>query len=171
MIEMNVAGIALDATTRVPIVLLKDSTERRALPIWIGQNEARAILSVLENQSPPRPMTHDLLGNCLTALGVSLERIIIHSLEDNTFYAVLTLKQGETTHRVDARPSDAIALALRLNTPIWVMEEVVADASIPVDQEADEEERAAFRSFLNNIRPEDFAQSSGGSGGEPSSLG
>jgi uncharacterized protein len=169
MIEMNVAGIALDATTRSPIVLLKDSTERRALPIWIGQNEARAILSVLENQSPPRPMTHDLLGNCLTVLGVSLERVIIHALEDNTFFAVLTLKQGETTQRVDARPSDAIALALRLNAPIWVMEEVVADASIPVDQEADEEERAAFRHFLDNIRPDDFAQSSGG--GEPSSLG
>jgi uncharacterized protein len=169
MIEMNVAGIALDATTRVPIVLLKDSTERRALPIWIGQNEARAILSVLENQSCPRPMTHDLLGNCLTSLGVSLDRVIIHSLEDNTFFAVLTLKQGETTQRVDARPSDAIALALRLNAPIWVMEEVVADASIPVDQEADEEERAAFRQFLDNIRPEDFVHSSGG-GGETSSL-
>lgn len=168
MIEMNVAGIALDATTRVPIVLLKDSTERRALPIWIGQNEARAILSVLENQSSPRPMTHDLLGNCLVTLGVSLERVIIHSLEDNTFFAVLTLKQGETTQRVDARPSDAIALALRLNAPIWVMEEVVADASIPVDQEADEEERAAFRQFLDNIRPGDFAHSSGG--GETSSL-
>ena len=168
MIEMNVAGIALDATTRVPIVLLKDSTERRALPIWIGQNEARAILSVLENQSCPRPMTHDLLGNCLTSLGVSLDRVIIHSLEDNTFFAVLTLKQGETTQRVDARPSDAIALALRLNAPIWVMEEVVADASIPVDQEADEEERAAFRQFLDNIRPEDFVHSSGG--GETSSL-
>jgi uncharacterized protein len=169
MIEMNVAGIALDATTRVPIVLLKDSTERRALPIWIGQNEARAILSVLENQSCPRPMTHDLLGNCLTSLGVSLDRVIIHSLEDNTFFAVLTLKQGETTQRVDARPSDAIALALRLNAPIWVMEEVVADASIPVDQEADEEEQAAFRQFLDNIRPEDFVHSSGG-GGETSSL-
>jgi uncharacterized protein len=162
MIEMNVAGIALDATTRVPIVLLKDSTERRALPIWIGQNEARAILSVLENQAPPRPMTHDLLVNCLVMLGASLDQVIIHSLEDNTFFAVLTLKQGETTHRVDARPSDAIALALRMNAPIWVMEEVVADASIPVDQEADEAEREAFRSFLDNIRPEDFAQSPGG---------
>jgi uncharacterized protein len=167
MIEMNVAGIALDATTRVPIVLLKDSTERRALPIWIGQNEARAILSVLENQSPPRPMTHDLLGNCLTTLGVTLDRVIIHALEDNTFFAVLTLKQGDKTERLDARPSDAIALALRMNAPIWVMEEVVADASIPVDQEADEEERQAFRDFIDNIRPEDFSQSLGG--GEPSS--
>jgi uncharacterized protein len=167
MIEMNVAGIALDATTRVPIVLLKDSTERRALPIWIGQNEARAILSVLENQSPPRPMTHDLLGNCLTTLGVTLDRIIIHALEDNTFFAVLTLKQGDKIERLDARPSDAIALALRMNAPIWVMEEVVADASIPVDQEADEEERQAFRDFIDNIRPEDFSQSLGG--GEPSS--
>ncbi|HEY9828873.1 MAG TPA: bifunctional nuclease family protein, partial [Stenomitos sp.] len=121
------------------------------------------------NQSPPRPMTHDLLGNCLVSLGISLERVIIHSLEDNTFFAVLNLKQGEKTHRVDARPSDAIALALRLSAPIWVMEEVVADASIPVDQEADEEERQAFRSFIDNIRPDDFAQSYGG--GEAPSLG
>jgi uncharacterized protein len=162
MIEMNVAGIALDASTRVPIVLLKDATERRALPIWIGQNEAKAILSVLEHQKPPRPMTHDLMGNCFNALDITLEKVIIHSLEDSTFYAVLTLKQGETTKQMDARPSDAIALALRMDAPIWVMEEVVADASIPVDQDADEAERRQFREFIEKIRPEDFTQSLGG---------
>jgi uncharacterized protein len=162
MIEMNVAGIALDASTRVPIVLLKDATERRALPIWIGQNEAKAILSVLEQQRPPRPMTHDLMGHCFNALEVTLEKVIIHSLEDNTFFAVLTLKQGETTKQVDARPSDAIALALRLNAPIWVMEEVVAEVSIPVDPDSDEADRKEFREFLDKIRPEDFKQSLGG---------
>jgi hypothetical protein len=161
MIEMKVAGIALDAATRIPIVLLKDATERRALPIWIGQNEARAILSALENQKSSRPMTHDLMVNFLDAWEMSLERIVIHSLQDNTFYAILTLQQGETKKEIDARPSDAIALALRMSTPIWVMEEVVADASIPVDQDADEAERQAFRQFLSNIRPEDFIQGRG----------
>jgi bifunctional DNase/RNase len=166
MIEMNVAGIALDAATRLPIVLLKDATERRALPIWIGQSEARAILTVLENQRPPRPMTHDLLVNCLDQWDIDLERVVIHSLQDNTFYAVLTLQQGDIKKEVDARPSDAIALALRMDSPIWVLEEVVADASIPVDQEADQQELEEFRAFIDNIRPEDFIQSR--EGNEPS---
>lgn len=158
MIEMKVAGIALDAATRIPIVLLKDATERRALPIWIGQNEARAILSALENQKSPRPMTHDLMVNFLKDWEMLLERVVIHSLQDNTYYAVLTVKQGEVKKEIDARPSDAIAIALRVDCPIWVMEEVVADASIPVDREADEAERQAFREFLDSIRPEDFIQ-------------
>ena len=162
MIEMNVAGIALDASSRIPIVLLKDGTERRALPIWIGQNEARAILSALENQSPPRPMTHDLMVNFLETLDVEIEKVVIHSLQDSTFYATLSIIQGETSKQIDARPSDAIALALRTSTPIWVMEEVVADASIPVDQEADEEEREEFHRFIDNIRPGDFVQNQGG---------
>lgn len=162
MIEMNVAGIALDASSRLPIVLLKDPSGRRALPIWIGQNEARAILTALDHHKPPRPMTHDLLVNCLSEWDLGLERVVIHALQDNTFYAVLTMQQGETKKEIDARPSDAIALALRTNSPIWVMEEVVADASIPVDQEADEKEREAFREFLDNIRPEDFSHMSGG---------
>jgi bifunctional DNase/RNase len=161
MIEMKVAGIALDAATRIPIVLLRDATERRALPIWIGQSEARAILTALENQPSPRPLTHDLLVNFIEEWGITLERIVIHSLQDNTFYAILTVQQGEVKKEIDARPSDAIALALRTNCPIWVMEEVVADASIPVDRDADEAERQAFREFLDRIRPEDFSQSQG----------
>jgi len=166
MIEMNVAGIALDAASRLPIVLLKDATERRALPIWIGQNEARAILSALESHRSPRPMTHDLMTTCLDQWDIDLERVVIHSLQDNTFYAVLTLQQGDAKKEVDARPSDAIALALRMDSPIWVLEEVVADASIPVDQEADLQEQEEFHEFIDNIRPEDFIQSRGGS--EPS---
>lgn len=159
MIEMTVAGIALDASNRkTPIVLLKDGLGRRALPIWIGDNEARAILMALENHRVPRPLTHDLMGNILKTCDVLLERVVIHSLQDNTYYAILTLRQGETMKEVDARPSDAIALALRCDCPIWVMESVVADASIPVDRDADEEERQAFREFLDRIRPEDFSQ-------------
>ncbi|MBD2183784.1 bifunctional nuclease family protein [Planktothrix sp. FACHB-1355] len=166
MIEMKVAGIALDAITRSPIVLLKDSTDRRALPIYIGQDQAKSIIGALENQTPPRPLTHDLFVNLLETWGMTLERIIIHSLQDNTFYAIMTVRQGEVKKEIDARPSDAIAIALRTRTPIWVMEEVVADASIPVDREADEAERRAFREFVDKIRPEDFIQRGGFSNGE-----
>jgi uncharacterized protein len=161
MIEMRVAGIALDAVTRSPIVLLKDGSDRRALPIYIAQDQARAIIGALEQQKPPRPLTHDLMVNFLEAWEIQLERVIIHSLQDNTFYAVLCLAQGEKKKEIDCRPSDAIAISLRTGSPIWVMEEVVADASIPVDREADEEERKAFRDFISNLRPEDFTQRGG----------
>ncbi|MGQ4648771.1 bifunctional nuclease domain-containing protein [Lyngbya aestuarii] len=166
MIEMRVAGIALDAVTRNPIVLLKDALDRRALPIYIGHDQAKAIISALEKQKPPRPLTHDLFVNLLEEWNMNLERIIIHSLQDNTFYAILSVRQGEVQKRIDARPSDAIAIALRTGSPIWVMEEVVADASIPVDRDADEEERRAFKEFVANIRPEDFVQSRGYKSGE-----
>lgn len=167
MIEMRVAGIALDAATRSPIVLLKDGSDRRALPIYIGQDQARAIISALEQQKPPRPLTHDLMVNLLDTWEVEVEKIIIHSLQDNTFYAVLCLRQGETKKELDCRPSDAIAIALRTDSPIWVVEEVVADASIPVDRQADEEEQKAFREFIAKLRPEDFSQQGGlGSDGE-----
>lgn len=158
MIEMKVAGIALDAASRSPIVLLRDASERRQLPIFIGQDQARAIINALEHQVPPRPLTHDLMVNILEEWDMTLERIVIHSLQDNTFYAILTLAQGETKKEIDARPSDAIAIALRTDSPIWVMEEVIADASIPVDRDADEAERQAFRDFIATLRPEDFKQ-------------
>jgi hypothetical protein len=158
MIEMKVAGIALDAATRSPIVLLRDGADRRQLPIYIGQDQARAIIAALENQAPPRPLTHDLIVNILEGWDMALERVVIHALQDNTFYAILTVRQGETKKEIDARPSDAIAVALRTDSPIWVMEGVVADASMPVDRDADEAERQAFRDFLANLRPDDFIQ-------------
>ncbi len=166
MIEMKVAGIALDAATRSPIVLLKDGTDRRALPIYIGQDQAKAIISALENQTPPRPLTHDLFVNLMESWEMTLDRIVIHSLQDNTFYAVLIVHQGEAKREIDARPSDAIAIAIRTNSPIWVMEEVIADASIPVDRDADEAERRAFREFLDQLSPEDFSQRGRFSSGE-----
>ena len=156
MIEMKVAGIALDAITRSPIVLLKDGSDRRALPIYIGQEQARAIMGAMENQKPPRPLTHDLMVNMLEAWNMTLDKVIIHTLQKDTFYAALILQQGDVKKEIDARPSDAIAIAIRTNTPIWVMEEVVADASIPVDRDADEAEQEAFREFISNLRPEDL---------------
>jgi hypothetical protein len=161
MIEMKVAGIALDAATRTPIVLLRDHEDRRALPIYIGQDQARSIISALENNKPPRPLTHDLMVNILEECDWTIERIIVHALQDNTFYAVLTLKHGEIRKEIDARPSDAIALALRTDSPIWVMEEVVADASIPVDRDADEAERQAFREFVANLSPDELIKRAG----------
>lgn len=167
MIEMKVAGIALDAANRNPIVLLRDADERRALPIYISQDQAKSILGAMENYRPPRPLTHDLIVNLFEAWEMELDRIIIHALQDNTFYAVLKVRLGETIKEIDARPSDAIAIALRLNCPIWVMEEVVADASIPVDRDADEAERQAFREFVDNLSPEALIKRSGKGREEP----
>lgn len=163
MIEMKVSAVMLDAASRNPIVLLKDSSERRALPIYIGQDQANAIISAIDKKKAPRPLTHDLIANLLETWGMELDKIIVHALQDNTFYAVLCLRQGIITKELDCRPSDAIAIALRTNSPIWVMEEVVADASIPVNREADEEERQAFRDFVSKLRPEDLIQRGGSS--------
>jgi len=168
MVEMKVAGIALDAASRTPIVLLRDTAERRALPIYIGPDQAKAIISALDDRPPPRPLTHDLMANMLVTWDMVLEKVVVHSLQDGTFYAVLCVRQGEVRKEIDARPSDAIALALRTDSPIWVMEEVIADASMPVDRDADEAEQAAFRDFLANLRPEDFSERSGGFENEPS---
>ncbi|MBE9145634.1 MAG: bifunctional nuclease family protein [Planktothrix sp.] len=160
MIEMKVAGIALDAATRSPIILLRDAVERRALPIYVGQDQAKSILGALENHKPPRPLTHDLFVNLLETWDMTLEKIVIHSLQDSTFYAVLIVRQGEIRKEIDARPSDAISIALRTDSPIWVMEEVIADASIPVDRDADEAERRAFRDFVSNLSPSDLIKRS-----------
>jgi hypothetical protein len=154
MVEMRVAGIALDAASRSPIVLLRDPSGRRQVPIWIDQAQAQNILAGFEEQPPPRPLSHDLMAGLLSAGGLTLERVVIHAIEDSTFRAVLRLQKedGETLD-LDARPSDAIALALRTHSGIWMLEEVVADASIAVDAEADAEEKEDFRRFLDRTSP------------------
>ncbi|MFN5855078.1 MAG: bifunctional nuclease family protein [Pseudanabaenaceae cyanobacterium] len=158
MIEVKVAGIGIDAVSRNPIVLLRDTTERRALPIWIGEPEAKSIISAIEGRHAPRPLTHDLLVQMIEVCGAQVERVVIHTLKNSTFYASVTLVVGEAKKEIDARPSDAIAIALRANCSIWVVEEVVLEASIPVDQDADEEERRAFREFLSEITPGDLVR-------------
>lgn len=154
MVEMQVAGIALDAASRSPIVLLRDPSGRRQVPIWIDQAQAQNILAGMNRERPPRPLTHDLMAQLLTLAGLRLERVVVHAIEDNTFRAVLKLSNdaGES-NEVDARPSDAIALALRTGSSIWMLEEVVADASIPVDAEADAEDQEDFRKFLDRTSP------------------
>jgi uncharacterized protein len=161
MIEMKVAGIALDAVSRSPIILLKDAADRRALPIYISQEQAKAIVNALEKQTPPRPFTHDLIVNMLDSCDIKVKRISINSLQDNTFYALISINHNGQIRDIDARPSDAIAVAIRTKAPIWVIEEVIADASIPVDRDADEQERQAFRSFVSNLRPDDLIRNGG----------
>lgn len=161
MIEMKVAGIALDAVSRSPIILLKDAADRRALPIYISQEQAKAIVNALEKQTPPRPFTHDLIVNMFDSCDIKVERIAINSLQDNTFYASIIINHNGQIKEIDARPSDAIAIAIRTKAPIWVIEEVIADASIPVDRDADEQERKAFRDFISNLRPDDLIRNGG----------
>jgi uncharacterized protein len=160
MLEMRVAGIALDAASRSPIVLLRDPGSRRQVPIWIDQAQAQNILAGLGNEKPPRPLSHDLMVTLLEAGDLQLERVIIHAIEESTFRAVLKLSRGEGRPEVelDARPSDAIALALRTGSSIWMLEEVVADASMPVDAEADAEEAADFRRFLDSVSPAELVR-------------
>lgn len=161
MIEMKVAGIVLNAASRSPMILLKDSSERRALPIFIGQDQADAIIKALEGQRPSRPLTHDLIANIFDDCNIKLERIIIHSLTDDIFYAVLCLDLNGVKKEIDCRPSDAVAVAIRMNSPIWVLEEVVADASIPVDRDADNAEREAFREFISELSPDKLIKKGG----------
>ena len=162
MIEMFVAAIALDARNGHPIVLLNDSTKRRALPIWIGMAEANAINRALENQKPERPMTHDLLLNTVHMLGYKVKQVEINELSSNTYYATIILliddpeHKLDTTRHIDARPSDAIALALRAKCPIFVSAQVVADGTIPADYEKDEEEAQEFKKFIDNLKASDF---------------
>ncbi|MEN9877220.1 MAG: hypothetical protein RLZZ158_259 [Cyanobacteriota bacterium] len=154
MVEMTVAGIALDAATRSPIVLLRDPSGRRQVPIWIDQAQAHNILAGLRQIEPPRPLSHDLMATLMALGELELQRVIIHAIEENTFRAVLKLTDGQGEgHEIDCRPSDAIALALRTGSSLWMLEEVVGDASIPVDAEADAEEVADFRRFVEGLSP------------------
>jgi bifunctional DNase/RNase len=151
---MSVAGIALDAASRSPIVLLRDPSGRRQVPIWIDQAQAQNILAGINRERSPRPLSHDLMAQLMAAGGLALDRVIIHAIEDNTFRAVLKLTNAtEEALELDARPSDAIALALRTGSSIWMLEEVVVDASIPVDAEADAVDQEDFRRFLDNTTP------------------
>ena len=161
MIEMKVAGIVLNAASRSPMILLKDKSERRALPIFIGQDQADAIIKALEGNRPSRPLTHDLIANIFDDCDITLEKAIVHSLTDDIFYAVLCVEVRGVKKEIDCRPSDAVAIALRTNSPIWVLEEVIADASIPVDRDADDAERQAFKQFISSLSPEALIKKSG----------
>lgn len=155
--KMIVYGVSFDAN-RQPIVLLKAEDSPRYLPIWIGHPEAAAILMKLQNAELPRPMTHDLITNILADLSAKLVRVLVTELRDNTFYAVLQLATAEGEIEVDSRPSDAIALALRADAPIFAARELLETSGVEFEQESDEAEELVqeFREFLDHVTPDDF---------------
>jgi len=165
MIEMKVRGIAVDPKLKSPAVILTDEEEKRFLPIWIGVAEATAIFIQLNEQVVPRPMTHDLLKNVLDVLGARVTKVLINDIEQSTFFAriFLDLKDSDEKIEIDSRPSDAIALALRTDSPIFVAEKVVVNATI-VDKEKYKGEMAEFKNFLENVSPSDFTDVAGNQG-------
>src|SRR5574344_2599714 len=151
MFEMKVMGIALDTRTGSPIVVLHDIDNRRALPIWIGSAEASAIIRKIENLSVSRPMTHDLVVSIIEKEGYKLDRIEINDVEKETYYATLFLIDAEgKTLEIDSRPSDAIAVAIRVDAPIFVTANVLSTGSISTDPSKDEEEAQEFKSFVQS---------------------
>ena len=157
LVKMMVRGLALDPITNMPIIILKDAEDRKALPIWVGIFEANAIALELEKIATPRPMTHDLIKNILDHLGATVQQVIINDLRDNTFYAIIEIAINGNRISIDSRPSDAIAIALRVNAPIFVDETVISKAkNIDVSDEKEENDR--WREWLENLKPEDFGR-------------
>ncbi|MGZ4132399.1 MAG: bifunctional nuclease family protein [Actinomycetota bacterium] len=156
MIEMELTGVRVELPTNQPIVLLRERGGERYLPIWIGASEAAAIALSLQGVVTPRPMTHDLMKNILEDLSVHPSRIVVTELRDSTFYATIELERGTDRYEVSSRPSDAIALAVRMEIPIFASEDVMDEAAILIPGDEDEEVEK-FREFLDNVTPEDFA--------------
>ncbi len=159
MIEMQLGGLGFDPKNMSPIVLLRDMEERNFLPIWIGMFEAAAIAMELQEFKPPRPMTHDLLVKLVSSLKGTVKRVTITEIVDNTFFAQIeVVPEGQKEPlQVDARPSDAIAIAVRTGAGIFVSETVMIKAKM-VNAEKDEEDTQKFRDFIDTINPDDFSK-------------
>lgn len=151
---MQIKGLFLDPLNRTPIVVLKDTRSDSFLPIWIGMAEASAIAMQLENVLPPRPMSHDLMRNITEGLGARLVKVVVNDLSDNTFYAYLVFESNQGPLIIDARPSDAIALALRFQAPIYVWEKVLQEAGT-VNLESNQE---VLQQWLESLEPEDLGK-------------
>lgn len=156
MIEMELTGVRVELPTNQPIVLLRERGGERYLPIWIGASEAAAIALSLQGVVTPRPMTHDLLRNILEEMAVRVDRVVVTELRDSTFFATIQMQRDAATYEISSRPSDAIALAVRLSAPIFASEEVLEEAAILIPGD-EEEEVEKFREFLDQVTPEDFA--------------
>jgi bifunctional DNase/RNase len=147
----------IDPVTQMPIIMLRDPKSEAVLPIWVGLYEANAIALQLEKISTPRPMTHDLLKNLMVQLQATVEKVVITELKDNTFYALIHLRQNGKALTIDARPSDAIALALRVDAPIFVAEDVISKAkSVDMTKEAGDSDR--LRQWLEKLDPEELGK-------------
>jgi uncharacterized protein len=159
MYEMVIYGVSFDLVGKQPIVLLKTADGNRFLPIWIGHPEAAAILMKLQGASTPRPMTHDLLADMLEQLDAEVTRITVTELRDNTFYASITVQQNGAEIEIDSRPSDAIAIAVRSDAPIFAAERVIEESAIEFEGEEVNEEEIVdeFRKFLDDVSPDQFA--------------
>ena len=156
-IEMRIKGLMIDPITNMPIIILRDGDGGRILPIWVGVFEANAIALQMENVQTPRPMTHDLLKNVIEDLSAAVERIVVTDLKENTFYAVIHLRTDGRGVVVDARPSDAIALALRAGAPIYV-EETVIDSARSVEASKDSMDVGRLQKWLENLSDEELGK-------------
>ena len=166
MHEMHIYGVSFDIVGKQPIVLLKTAEGNKFLPIWIGHSEAAAILMKLQGATTPRPLTHDLVTSMLAELEARVTRITVTELRDNTFYASITIQQDGSEIEVDSRPSDAIALAVRAEAPIFADDRVIEESAIEfegdeVSEEQLEEEVAKFKHFLEEVTPDQFAVEDG----------
>jgi bifunctional DNase/RNase len=158
--QMQIYGVSFDMVGKQPIVLLKTVDGNRFLPIWIGHPEAAAILMKLQGASTPRPMTHDLLSDLLEQVDAKCERVAVTELRDNTFYASITISMNGSELEIDSRPSDAIALAVRTQAPIFAADDVIDESSIEFEHEVEDTEEVVekFKDFLDQVTPEDFAK-------------
>lgn len=157
LIEMTIKGLTVDPVTNMPIVILHDSEDRRILPIWVGVFEANAIALQIENVHTPRPMTHDLLRNVIHDLQASVDRVVVSDVKDNTFFAHIHLNTPAGQVAVDARPSDAIALALRTRSPIWVEESVIENAKT-IDASTAKVDGERLHQWLESLDPDDLGK-------------
>jgi uncharacterized protein len=163
MQEMVIYGVSFDMVGKQPIVLLKTRDGNKFLPIWIGHPEAAAILMKLQGANTPRPMTHDLIDDMLDKLQAECTRVSVTELRENTFYASIQLRIDGREVEIDSRPSDALALAVRTQAPIFAHEDVIAESAIEFEHEVEDQEDVVdkFKEFLDNVSPEDFAGGSG----------
>ena len=155
-IEVRIRGLMMDPSTNMPIIMLKDVGSDAVLPIWVGIFEANAIASEIEKIATPRPMTHDLARNMIRHLNAQLEKIVITEIKDETFHAVLWLKQAEESLVMDARPSDAIALALRADCPIYVAEQVMQSAKLNPGNQVEGPTADQLKGWLEGLNDEDL---------------
>ncbi len=154
---MRIKGLVVDPISKMPIVVLEDPRSEQILPIWIGVFEANAIALTIENIPSPRPMTHDLLKAFLERLDIAIEKIVVNDVRNNTFYALIHCRHDDRPMIIDSRPSDAIALALRMSSPIFVDDEVVRKAQgLRFDESLEGSER--LRSWLEGLQPDDFGK-------------
>jgi bifunctional DNase/RNase len=157
-VEVRIRGLMMDPATNMPIVVLKDVGSETVMPIWVGIFEANAIAVEIEKMAAPRPMTHDLSRNIIQHLNATLEKVVITELRDDTFLALLWLKQGNEPVTIDARPSDAIALALRADCPIYVSEQVMQTAKLNTTGPPEGPTAEQLRGWLEGLNDEDLGR-------------